>query len=469
MGGCCRRCGMGNHMENKPETPQQQKKYTAAATLIALAVLAGVGYSVHAQQNTPEARHEMELNLGQRYQSRQEYEKAAEYYQKALAQEPADMDALKGLMESYSAQERYDELLSLCSGQRSVLNEEQQEEMIRTAQTLLLKGADRYRATADSDSAIHLYEMVLDISEEGSTAYERAAAQLPELYLSSARETASRSWERVLSVAPDNAEALTVLGDLAYAGGEYETSLKYFLSALENGGEAFTLKRRITEGYLAAAANAPEHTAEEAWKALLEWSPKNIEGYVGLAQFYIDANDMDSAVEILGEGIEKTDSAQLKELFDSIYVTDFEKLVRQIIDEQTTPEMTIEEKRRACYDYVIKRAQYVRTYERPQGDWTKNYAMDVYAKGTGNCYRYAAAFAYLCKELGDDVHVCTGSISAARGGVTPHGWVEIEIDGTAYICDPDMEQAKGGDYYMKTFSQYPVKPLNKETEWEISF
>ncbi|MBQ9614493.1 MAG: hypothetical protein IJV14_18185, partial [Lachnospiraceae bacterium] len=84
-------------MENKPETPQQQKKYTAAATLIALAVLAGVGYSVHAQQNTPEARHEMELNLGQRYQSRQEYEKAAEYYQKALAQEPADMDALKAL------------------------------------------------------------------------------------------------------------------------------------------------------------------------------------------------------------------------------------------------------------------------------------------------------------------------------------------------------------------------------------
>ena len=53
-------------MEKKPETAQLRKRHTAAV-LAAVLVLAGVGYSVHAQQNTPEARREIELNLGQRY------------------------------------------------------------------------------------------------------------------------------------------------------------------------------------------------------------------------------------------------------------------------------------------------------------------------------------------------------------------------------------------------------------------
>ena len=97
------------------------------------------------------------------------------------------------------------------------------------------------------------------------------------------------------------------------------------------------------------------------------------------------------------------------------------------------------------------------------------YALDIYATGQGNCYRYAAAFAYLARELGYTVRVATGQIAASRGGVTPHAWVEINVNGSWLICDPDMEDAKRSNYYMRTYSNYPVKPLNKEREWPIEF
>lgn len=143
--------------------------------------------------------------------------------------------------------------------------------------------------------------------------------------------------------------------------------------------------------------------------------------------------------------------------------------VQNIITSVTTLDMTPDQKLRACYQYVLDHTTYKRTYDTPSGDWTRQYASDIYDTGKGNCYRYAAAFAYLAKGLGYQVHVCTGQISAARGGLTPHGWVEI-WDGTQWlICDPDMQDSKGGNYYLRTFANYPVKPLVQEQVWELSF
>lgn len=141
-----------------------------------------------------------------------------------------------------------------------------------------------------------------------------------------------------------------------------------------------------------------------------------------------------------------------------------------IIAGVTTPEMSDEEKLRACYNWVMDYTSYKRTYETPEGDWTADYAMDVYTTGKGNCYRYAAAFAYLAKALGFEAKIDTGKIQAARGGVTPHGWAEVKVGDTWYLFDPDMEDAKHvRSYYKLTYAEYPVKPLNKERDWEISF
>lgn len=152
-------------------------------------------------------------------------------------------------------------------------------------------------------------------------------------------------------------------------------------------------------------------------------------------------------------------------------VTDpvFYAKVQGIIAAVTLPEQTPEEKLQACYQYVLDRTTYKRTYETPSGDWTKQYASDIYDTGYGNCYRYAAAFAYLAKGLGYEVHVCTGKIQAARGGVTPHGWVEVKIGDQWLICDPDMQDAKHSNYYMRTYENYPVKPLITEQIMELSW
>ena len=134
------------------------------------------------------------------------------------------------------------------------------------------------------------------------------------------------------------------------------------------------------------------------------------------------------------------------------------------------PGMTDEEKISACYWYMAKSHTYRRDYIRPSGDWTKEYALDIFTTGSGNCYRFAAAFAYLMKELGFETKVMTGQVAAQRGGTTPHSWTEVYTDGNWYIFDTELQYAAGQhNYYKKTYANYPVKPLIKENEWAVNF
>lgn len=146
--------------------------------------------------------------------------------------------------------------------------------------------------------------------------------------------------------------------------------------------------------------------------------------------------------------------------------------VMNILGQIITPGMTDDQKLLACYNYVIDTTSYKRTYETPAGDFTGQYAMDIFTTHQGNCFRYASAFAYLAKGCGFDVSVVTGNIRAARGGVTPHGWAVINIGGVQYIFDPDMADAKPvyrNTMFKVTYEQYPVKPLNPEAVHAVHF
>ena len=144
-------------------------------------------------------------------------------------------------------------------------------------------------------------------------------------------------------------------------------------------------------------------------------------------------------------------------------------LVAETLAGIVTPEMTQEQKLRACYDYMIEHCSYKRSYEKPAGDWTGTYATDILTTGKGNCYRFASGFAYLAKGLGYESRVATGQIKSKKGGVTPHGWTEIKIGDVWYLFDADMQDSNGRDYYMKTYEAYPTKPLIKEAEWTVQF
>ena len=150
-------------------------------------------------------------------------------------------------------------------------------------------------------------------------------------------------------------------------------------------------------------------------------------------------------------------------------VSPLQMLVSQILSEIVTPEMTQEQKLRACYDYMMARCSYKRSYEKPSGDWTGTYATDILTTGKGNCYRFASGFAYLAKGLGYESRVATGQIKSKKGGVTPHGWTEIKLGDAWYLFDADMQDSNGRDYYMKTYEAYPTKPLIKEAEWAVQF
>lgn len=62
----------------------------------------------------------------------------------------------------------------------------------------------------------------------------------------------------------------------------------------------------------------------------------------------------------------------------------------------------------------------------------------------GNCYVYAATFYEQAKALGYDAHHVVGYVKNRYGGLSPHSWVEIDMEGTTYVFDPEFEQTKPG-------------------------
>lgn len=138
-----------------------------------------------------------------------------------------------------------------------------------------------------------------------------------------------------------------------------------------------------------------------------------------------------------------------------------------VIAQATTEAMDPFTKLKFCYQYIIDHTSYVRTYETPAGDWTPSFANQVLVAGTGNCYRYAAAFAYLAKDLGFETKIITGMVPSKKGGQTPHSWTEVFVNDNYYIFDTELEDANHNDYFMKTYKAHPF--YDKQVEWPVTF
>lgn len=150
--------------------------------------------------------------------------------------------------------------------------------------------------------------------------------------------------------------------------------------------------------------------------------------------------------------------SELREVVDSILASIIE------------PEMTEVDKIAACYWYMVDSHTYKRIPGIPAGDWTQDLALEILTTGEGNCFCFAAGYAYLLKGLGYETKVITGEVSARRGGTTPHGWTEVMIGGEWYLFDTELQYAnREKDYYWKTYETYPSKPLIKQQEYPVSF
>lgn len=109
-----------------------------------------------------------------------------------------------------------------------------------------------------------------------------------------------------------------------------------------------------------------------------------------------------------------------------------------IIRSRTNDSMTRQQKLRAVYNYVRDNFTYIKRalVSRGQTGWEPAYAEAFLRDGRGNCFGYAASFCLLARELGYDAHTVVGWLGKNR---QPHGWVEIQIDGTTYVYDAELE------------------------------
>ena len=113
---------------------------------------------------------------------------------------------------------------------------------------------------------------------------------------------------------------------------------------------------------------------------------------------------------------------------------------------------------RACYSYC-KNFTYCPVSMDPPvkaekyNGWDAACARAMFLSRKGNCYYYAAAFAFMARELGYDAKVAVGTASDRYGRFNAHAWGEIN----GKIYDPEREfspyHPQGG--YGKTYAKAP--------------
>jgi len=162
-------------------------------------------------------------------------------------------------------------------------------------------------------------------------------------------------------------------------------------------------------------------------------------------------------------------SPELNELLDDI--------MAQLIDE----EMDYFEQLKACYDYVVENTRYgshlshldarvgdttCRAIYRQYGE-VEGFGAVALAANVGMCNAYASAFIMMARKIGYDAYLVRGSTKSGGGGYAYHEWCEIDIDGTRYVFDPQLDQSlarAGLKKYMVfgvTYDQIPGRYILK--------
>ena len=126
---------------------------------------------------------------------------------------------------------------------------------------------------------------------------------------------------------------------------------------------------------------------------------------------------------------------------------------------------TLNERMKTGFLYMAKNFPYHRTYDHPKkASDLPALAIDLFKNKKGNCFRYAAAFACTARIAGYRSRVVIGDTLGS-----PHGWVEVLVNGKWLICDPDA-QLPG--YKVPDYKPYMMKKhywtLNPHVKCEVT-
>ncbi|MCR5663947.1 MAG: transglutaminase-like domain-containing protein [Oscillospiraceae bacterium] len=118
---------------------------------------------------------------------------------------------------------------------------------------------------------------------------------------------------------------------------------------------------------------------------------------------------------------------------------ELDRMLRRILESITDKDMDDVQRLRAAYDYILSNCSYRKGsfYEIGEQGWSVQEAYKMLETGYGNCYAYAGTYCELCRAMGYDMTAFSGTIAGRM-----HGWCELELDGTTYVFDPEMQWFK---------------------------
>lgn len=90
-------------------------------------------------------------------------------------------------------------------------------------------------------------------------------------------------------------------------------------------------------------------------------------------------------------------------------------------------------------------------YSNDPSPGSRDFAIHGFQTKTGDCYVMAATFYYMAKALGYDAHQIAGYVPLRGGGQGVHSWVEIDMDGSTYVFDPDFTHETKRNGYQITY------------------
>ena len=104
---------------------------------------------------------------------------------------------------------------------------------------------------------------------------------------------------------------------------------------------------------------------------------------------------------------------------------------------------------RAAYNWSAN-LPYV-NYSNDPSPGSKNFAIHGFKTKTGDCYVMAGTFYYMAKLLGYDAHQIAGYVPLRSGNMGVHSCVEIDINGSTYVFDPDFTHESGRNGYQISY------------------
>lgn len=90
-------------------------------------------------------------------------------------------------------------------------------------------------------------------------------------------------------------------------------------------------------------------------------------------------------------------------------------------------------------------------YSNDPSPGSKNFAVHGFKTKTGDCYVMAGTFYYMAKLLGYDAHQIAGYVPLRSGNMGVHSWVEIDMNGSTYVFDPDFTHESGRNGYQISY------------------